>query len=144
MSRKVIGITPGITATITVKDSSDPTKWSVIITGYYNNRHVHINLTGEEIFRFLWSLDPYCKKVLEEYVPKEYFDLAEKAKKDQWEAYEDRGGGIPLREGLTVLLDTSHRPPFVRFYGTLPGRFFEMRITGLVEIIKVALELMRS
>jgi len=156
MKKKIVSLTGGTTATITVTDPSSSLGWSAEIQGVSFNRTVFLKLSGEEIWRSLWHLieeaeyyktqypDSKEKELVETYIPKEYIELAKRLKKKRWETYEGRYGEYPIRPGITVSLNPRYSPPVMEFRGAFPGQFFEMRLTDLVDIIRVALGLIES
>lgn len=155
MKKKVISLTHGMTAIITVSDPSNPLGWSAVIHGVSSSdKNIMLNISGEDIWRYIchlieeaeyhereYSYD-VLRKILEKHIPKEYIKLAKELKKKEWESYEDRGGAYPILPGTTVSMNSSYKPPVISFRGTFPGQFFEIRLPHLVEIIKAAMELL--
>jgi len=159
VKKKIISLTHGSTATITVTDPSSPLGWSAEIHGVFLDKNIYLTLSGEEIWRFLCHLIKKAeyyerkykeypgvreKEILEKYVPEEYIELAKELKKKEWEIYEDRRGEYPIQPGITVSLDPTYSPPIIRFRGNFMGQFFEIRLTDLVDMIKTAVELVES
>jgi len=156
MKKKIISLTHGTTATVTVTEPLNPLGWSAEIHGVFLNNNIQLTLSGEEIWRFLCHLiekaeyyerkypDSKEKKILEEYVPKEYIELAKELKKKEWGIYEDRHGEYPIQPGTTASLDPKYRPPIIRFTGNFPGQVFEIRLTDLVDIMTTAMALVES
>ncbi|WP_456449924.1 hypothetical protein [Palaeococcus sp. (in: euryarchaeotes)] len=153
MKKKIISLTHGTTATITVTEPLSPLGWFAEIHGVFLDKNIHLTLSGEEIWRFLFHLieeaeyyerkypDSKEKEILEKYVPKEYIKLAKELKKKEWEIYEDRHGEYPIQPGITASLNPKYRPPIIRFTGNFLGQFFEIRLTDLVDMIKTAMGL---
>ncbi|GAB6101392.1 hypothetical protein JCM16138_06150 [Thermococcus atlanticus] len=159
MKQKIIAITSGTTATIRIEDPSTPLGWLVIIQGIseISDKSIRLMLSGEELGRFLWNLLKEAeyyktkygegskeKAILEMYIPREYVELFETLKKKEWEEYKGRYGEIPIRPGVMASVDPTYSPPIVKFKGDFIGKFFEMRITELMDIIKTGIELSNS
>lgn len=107
MKRKVIALNSAASARIEVTDPSTPTGWSVDIMG----KGVHLSLSGEEVMRFIWYLAKMVKENrkhgyvkaaenIEDFMPKEYMELAESVWREEWGEYEPTPYGFPLRHGL--------------------------------------------